>query len=533
MNFSGSSMLFWIPILPMIGAVVIAMIPSHRRKTAGCIAMGLLLFLLAAVITFPPLILPWQLNPSMTTLSVAKIWIPDFNVSYRLVLDGYSGWMILLSILAAATCVITILFNGKNTFDKKNIFAILTLLASAFGVCLARDVLTFLFAWGLWLLIPFCAPSDSRSAKKNTGLVKFFLFHLVSLLLTTAAFALLLVTVHKTAAVQGFDVSTLAKITIPKHIQMWLLIFLFPGLAIRLPLFPLHGWLSDTLDELPPYLSAFLTATGSATACYALLRICLPLCPDMILEFNRYFIFAANVSMIYGALVALVNPHIFHRIGFAILSYSGFFILGIFSLNGTGLLGTALASASFIIIIVVLFLSTGWISRQADSVLLQDFGGIWRKSPLMTGIFLLAALAFVGVPGLCLFPGIFLLIGGTLLSQPAWAAVAIAAFLILAAGMLWMFQQMFTGKITTAVERFKPDEDIAPGRILIPITALIIWFGFFPQYMIRSMNPPVDAVNQHIQSHRIFMKTRPGTSPLEHFLKLHPQPEKPSESYRR
>ncbi|HPQ40625.1 MAG TPA: proton-conducting transporter membrane subunit, partial [bacterium] len=520
-------------IVPLIGAVVIAMIPAAYRRVAGIAALGILTFLLIAILTFPPLVLPWHLNPSVQSVSVAKLWIPDLNISYRLVLDGYAGWMILLSILSAITCLLTMTFNTRDPYHRGGIFAILVLQSSAIGVFLARDVLTFLFAWGLWLIIPFCAPLHQRTAKKTAGLVKFFIFHLLSLLLVAAALALLTVSVFKNTAVQELDVAGLAKLSIPKHIQMWLLIFLFPGLAIRLPLFPLHGWLSDILDEFPPYLSAFLTATGSAAACYALLRICLPLCPDTILSINRYLIFTANVSMVYGALVALVNPHIFQRIGFAVLSYSGFFILGIFSLNGAGLLGTALTSASFMIITVILFLATGWISRQADSVLLQDFGGIWRKSPLMTGIFLLAALAFVGVPGLCLFPGIFLLIGGTLMSQPAWAAVAIAAFLILAAGMLWMFQQMFTGTISAAVAKFQPYEDIAPGRILIPVTALIIWFGFFPQYMIRSMNHPVDIVNQHIQSHRIFMKTRPGTSPLEHFLKLNNPPDTPSDTLRK
>ncbi|MBN1297938.1 hypothetical protein JXA80_14265, partial [bacterium] len=105
-------------------------------------------------------------------------------------------------------------------------------------------------------------------------------------------------------------------------------------------------------------------------------------------------------------------------------------------------------------------------------------------------------------------------------SQPAWAAVAIATFLILAAGMLWMFQRVFTGPMSPAVEQFAANEDIAPGRVMIPVTALIIWFGFFPQYMIHSMNDPVDTVTQYMQSHRIFMKTQPEMSPLEHFLRM-------------
>ncbi|MCD4652425.1 hypothetical protein K8T06_00645 [bacterium] len=515
MNQNSQNLLFWLPIMPMIGGILLSIIPAKSHRYSGFIAIAVTILIICITLSFEPITLPWHVNPSVDSISTSKIWIPDYHINFRLSLDGFSGWMIILTSLATLTSLIFSFFTDQG---RDRYFSIMIILASAIGIFLARDMFTLLFAWGIWLVIPFCTSTRQKNQKRPPGYLKFFAFHLFSLLLVTAGMAMVYLSEFKGTGTQNFEISAIAKLSIPLDIQQWLLLFLFTGFAIRMPLFPFHGWLSDSLDELPPCISALLTATGMATGSYALIHFCLPLCPDLIIELNRYFIFAAMVSMVYGAFVALVNPHLLQRLGFACIGYSGFLLMGIFSLNKTGLAGTALVSANFIITSLTLILASGWISLQADSVLLQDMGGIWKKSPLITGIYLIASLAFVGVPGLCLFPGIFLVIGGTLLTQPAWAAIVIAAFLVLATGMLWMFQQIFTGKSTSNIEKFEYSSDITPGRILIPITALMIWFGFFPQYMIRSMKTPIEAISQHIQSHRIFKHTSPEISPLELFF---------------
>jgi len=521
MNQSSQILLFWLPIIPLITGIFVSIIPDRSHKFSGITAIATTVFLVFITLSFEPVTLPWHVNPIVDSISISRSWIPDYNINFRLILDGFSGWMIIICTLAALTSLIFAYFTdpGRNRY-----FAILIILASSLGIFLSKDMFTFLFFWGIWLVIPFCVAPRQKDQRRPAGYLKFFAFHLFSLLLVTAGLALVYFSALKEVGSQSLELSAIAKLSIPLSSQRWILFFLFTGFAIRMPLFPFHGWLSDSLDELPPSVSGLLTATGMATGCYALLSFCLTICPDLILELNKYFIFISMVSMVYGSLVALMNPHLLQRLGFACLGYSGFLLMGIFSLNGTSLAGTALVAANFILTSLILILASGWIIQETGSVLLQDMGGIWKNSPLIAGIYLLAALAFVGVPGLCLFPGIFLIIGGILLSQPAWAIIVIIAFLILATGMLWMFQQIFTGASTANIDNLTPYNDVVPGRILIPVTALIIWFGFFPQYMIRSMKTSVDNISLHVQSHRIFKNTQPEMSPLEHFFQHNRKP---------
>lgn len=509
---SSSQILFWLPLIPLIGAFVIGVLPVSKHRLAGIISLTLILAVILLTIHFNSVVMPWHTSVKIETITASQNWIPLYNIHARVTLDGYSGWMILTAAITAFFAILYGIFSDRN---RNRYITILIILASSIGIFIAKDPLTLLFAWGLWLLIPFTMASTHNKQHKDPNAMKFFCFHLLSFLSLMAGLGLVYFAVFNKFSSNNFDITSISQLTIPLDIQLLILVFLTIATAIRMPIFPFHGWLSDYLADISPAVSAVLTANSLATGSYVLIRFVLPLCPDVILSYNRYFIFIAMITMVYGALVALMNPHILQRLGFASLGYSGFLLMGIFALNDISLAGTALMSVNYMITIVVLILATGWISQKADSALLQDLGGIWKKSPLMAGVFLVASLAFVGVPGLCLFPGMFLVVGGTLMSQPAWAAVSIIAFLILAAGILWMFQQIFTGQASSRIEQFEPYSDTAPGRILIPLTAMIIWFGFFPQYMIQSMKNPLDSINQHINSHRIFRNSQSDMSPLE------------------
>lgn len=516
-----TELLFWLPLLPILGGIVTGVFTRKRVILSGCIAIAVSLILFVMIIASNTTVFPWQTFPQ-APVTATKSWIPDLDLNLHLVLDGYAGWMILMTLLTALTCLFFMIFVESGT-SWKRIFSVLVILSGAIGVFLARDILSLLFAWGTWLILPFLADSRHADRKYTSGHITFFVFHLLSLLVTAGALALVHFTYFSKSGIHGLDISAISRVPISGTAQQWLFVMFLIGLGIRMPIFPFHGWLTDAISEFPASVAAFLVPASLATGVYAMLRICLPLCPDICIEYNKYVIFAALLSMIYGAMVALMNPHLLHRLGFVTLGYSGLMLLGLFTLNGTGSIGAILTSANFLPTMSILILTISWITTRADTELMQDITGIRHKFRLISVIVLTSVMALSGVPGLSMFSGLFLVVAGVIQTQPVWAGIALGTFLILSTGLLWMFQKMFTGKPSPVVNTFNTMDDLTPGRFLIPLTALILWFGFFPQYMVRSFTDPSETINRYIQSHRVLKQTQPGLTPMEHFFQQQKQ----------
>ncbi|MGB3976434.1 MAG: proton-conducting transporter membrane subunit [bacterium] len=511
-----TAFLFWLPLLPFLGAIAIGVFTRKKIILSGWIAIAVSLAVCIMVIESGTTIFPWR-TQAINPISATKSWIPNLQLNAYLVLDSFAGWMIMMTTLTMLTGLVYMMFIEPRP-SWKRLSCILIIFSGAIGVFLARDALSLLFAWGTWLIVPFFVDSRHADKKYASGRISFFIFHLLSLLLLAGALGLAHFMHFSKSGLQGFDMATISRLPIPESAQLWLFALTLVCLAIRMALFPFHTWLIDAITEFPATISAFLIPTGLATSIYTMLRICLPLCPDMCIKFNKYAIFAALLSMIYGAMVALMNPHLLHRLGFATQSYSGLMLLGLFTLNDTGFVGALLTAANFIPTMSILILAINWITSRTETDLMQDVTGIRHKFPLISIIAITCVMALSGIPGLSMFSGLFLIIAGVIQIQPVWAFIALAAFLILSTGSLWMFQKIFTGKPSPLVAGFNPADNLTPGRILIPLTALILWFGFFPQYMIHSFMDQSETINRHIQSHRILKQTEPVITPLEHFF---------------
>lgn len=521
MSLTFPDLIFWLPVIPVICAGVVLLLPKKHLFLSFMLALVTLLFVLFAVILSNTMVLPWKTD-MLSPLSTTASWIPDFHFNIIMILDSYSGWMIIMTLLAAITCLFFSTFVEFNPGWNK-IFILLVLTGSTTGVFLARDVLTFLFSWGAWLIVPFFVNPIENNRQRTPGYLKFFVFHLFSLICVATAFSLVHFNYLIRSGVRGLDFSAISRVTIPNSSQQLLFILFIVGFGIRMPLFPFHSWLSDTLSEMPSGISAFITSTGLATGVYSILRFAIPICPDASLDYNKFVIFAALLSMVYSAMVALMNPHVLQRLGFITMNYAGLALLGLFTFNESGTVGAVLTSANFIAPITVIILFSGWLTVKAKTVLMQDFTGLQRKYPLTCVLFLLVSMTLAGIPGLNLFSGLFLTIAGLLLIQPVWAGIAMGAFLILATGMLWMFQKLFTGKMSPVVNTFNQGDDLKTGRLLIPMTVLIIWLGFFPQYMIHSFTDQANTISRYIQSHRVLKQTEPGMTPMELFFQQHRQ----------
>jgi NADH-quinone oxidoreductase subunit M len=516
MSLDSPDLVFWLPLLLIIGAAFTLVFLRKKFILSAIIALLLLVFVLLVVLNTKTLVLPWQTTAD-PPVTVTANWISEYHFNIIMVLDSFSGWMIVMTLLAAIVCFLFSAFVEINPCWSK-IFILLILTGSTMGVFLARDIYTFLFSWGAWLVVPFCINSGDGNRQRTPGCLKFFVFHLFSLIAIAAGFSFVHFSYFIPSGIRGLDFTSISRIPIPESSQQLVFILFMIGFGIRMPLFPLHSWLSDTLTEMPASISAFLTSTGLATGIYSVHRFVMPLCPDISLDYKKYMIFAALLSMIYSAMVALMNPHLLQRLGFVTMCYAGLSLLGLFSLNETGTVGAILTSANFIAPITVMILFTGWLTVKAKTALMQDIQGLQKKYPLACVIILLVSMTLVGIPGLNLFSGLFLIIAGILLVQPVWAAIAIVAFLILGTGILWVFQKMVTGNVSPVVNTFNPTDDLKPGRFLIPLAVLIIWLGFFPQYMIHSFTDSANSVSRYIQSHRVLRQTEPGMTPMELFL---------------
>ena len=483
----------WLSVLvffPLVGAVLIALLPSGAKSAARVWAT--LIALAEFGLSLP---LWWRVVPGQPGFQFEESvrWIPSIGATYHLGVDGISA---LLALLTTFTTLIAA-FGAWTAVEKrtKEFFAlVLALEAGMMGTFFCLDVLLFYVFWEAMLIPMYLLIGVWGGQRRVYAAVKFFLYTMAGSVLMLVAILTLWLATRANGGTPSFDLATFYTMTIAPSKQLWLFIAFAFAFAIKVPMFPLHTWLPDAHVEAPTAGSVILAAVLLKMGTYGLLRFAMPLFPNALEVCTPWIVTLAIIGIIYGALVAMVQPDLKKLVAYSSVSHMGFAVLGLMAMTSQGFAGSMMTMLNHGVSTGALFLLVGVIYERRHTRKIADFGGLWSVIPVFSVIFLVVMLSSIGLPGTNGFVGEFLVLLGTFYRSPLWATFAATGVILSACYMLWMFQRVVFGPVTHEENRKLKDLSIRERLVFAPLLVLIFWMGCVPQPFLDRMQPALDRV---------------------------------------
>ncbi|GAA2290719.1 NADH-quinone oxidoreductase subunit M [Nonomuraea roseoviolacea subsp. roseoviolacea] len=498
----------WLPILlavPVLGAVVVALLPKGADQVAKQVTLAVSLVVLALT-----LVMAFQFPSAKGDrfkFAAVYDWIPSFGVHFGVGVDGIALVLVVLSAVLVPIVVLASWHDadGVRTADGtlitpkrsvKTYFSLLLVLeAMMIGVFAATDIFLFYVFFEAMLIPMYFMIGSYGGAQRSYAAVKFLLYSLFGGLLMLVA----VIGLYVVAGKSTFMFPELVGAIQDPATQKWLFAGFFIAFAIKAPLWPVHTWLPDAAAQAPAGAAVLLVGVLDKVGTFGMLRFCLELFPDAAKAFTMPIVVLAVISIIYGAIVAIGQSDMKRLIAYTSISHFGFIVMGVFAMSQVAQSGATLYMVNHGFATGALFLAAGFLIARRGSPHIADYGGAQKVAPLLAGFFLVAGLAGLSLPGLSSFVSEFMVMTGTYASKAhgsgalTVAAVVSALAVILAAVyILWMVQRVLNGPTAEPVKAFK---DLSAREIVVlaPLVALIIGFGFFPKPLLDVINP---AVNQ-------------------------------------
>jgi NADH-quinone oxidoreductase subunit M len=427
-----------ITYLPLIGALIIFFwaraTPQMTRQIALWTSLATFAASLVMVFAFDRHEAGMQLREHME-------WLPGVGINYDLGVDGVSVWLVLLTTLLTSIAIFAS-FDPVQRRVREYYIAILLLEVGMIGVFVALDLFLFYIFFELTLIPMALLIGIWGSANRVYAAVKFFLYTLAGSLLMLVAIVATYQAYFDQTGIRTLNVLELAQGNYGHTFQMWVFAAFFIAFAIKIPMWPFHTWLPDAHVEAPTAGSVILAGVLLKMGGYGLIRFNLSLYPDAARDWAPIIMVLSVIGIIYGALVALVQPDMKKLIAYSSVSHMGFVTLGIFAFNMQGLHGAMIVMLSHGIVTGALFLCVGVVYERAHTRLISAFGGLATRLPVYSAIFGVFMFASIGLPGLSSFVGEFLAILGAF-REYRWAGIIAMSVVILSAWyMMLMFQRV-------------------------------------------------------------------------------------------
>ncbi|MFH1965654.1 MAG: NADH-quinone oxidoreductase subunit M [Acidobacteriota bacterium] len=481
--------------------MVLALIPRPEKNAAKMVtlAVTLLTFLVSL------LLLPGFDSASADMQFVDKIpWINagNFIINYHVGIDGISLWLVILT-----TLLVTLSVLGSWSVDRhlKSYMVLMLLLeAGMIGVFISLDLVLFYFFWEAMLIPMYFLIGIWGGERRIYAAVKFFIFTAFGSLMMLAA----LISLWAFNSMESFDLVQITQrlaageIVFPPQAELLMFAAFFLAFAIKVPLFPFHTWLPDAHVEAPTAGSVILAGVLLKMGTYGLLRFCLPLFPDASVKMAPLVCVLAVIGIIYGALVAMVQPDVKKLVAYSSVSHLGFVVLGIFSFSFIGVQGATYQMLNHGVSTGALFLLVGMLYERRHTRLISEFGGVAHRMPVYAAFFMFIALSSIGLPGLNGFIGEFLILLGTFKEMPVYAVVATAGIILAAVYMLWMYQRVFMGKITRDENAQLSDLNTREIATILPLIILALWMGVAPGGFLRKMDASLQKSLERVEEVR-------------------------------
>lgn len=492
-------------VLPMLGAIVVALVPAARPTVARSVAVGFAAGTLAVSVA---LAVSFDSGGDRYQFVEDHSWIAAFGARYTLGLDGIGLVLVLLTTVLTPLLLVAGWYDGSRVANygsrrvSHTYMALILVVESMVLVSfLALDVLLFYIFFEAMLIPMYFLIGGFGGVHRTRAAVKFLLYNLFGgLIMLAAVIGLYVVTARPDGPFDGgtFDLRVIADAAAsgglgvdPMVLNALFLGFMF-AFAIKAPLWPFHSWLPDAAVQSTPATAVLMMSVVDKVGTFAMLRFCLELFPGSSQTFAPWIITLAVIGIVYGAILAIGQTDMMRLIAYTSISHVGFIILGIFAMTGQSQAGATLYMVNHGISTAALFLIAGFLVSRRGSRAIADYGGVQKVAPVLAGTFLISGLATLSLPGLAPFVSEFLVLIGTFGRYGVAAIVAAGALVLSAIYILWLYQRVMTGPVRESNETV-PDLVRRELAVVVPLIALLIVLGVYPK-------PALDVITPAVQS---------------------------------
>jgi len=497
--------------IPLVGAVAVALTPGlsapgadadrrARAKLVKQITLGFTLVTLAVTIAMATQFKTGAGAPDFQFTQVDQ-WIPQFGVHYAVGVDGIALVLLLMTTVLMPVVVLASWNDAEGESSPageppprrsvKTYFALMLVLETMMiGVFVATDVFLFYVFFEAMLIPMYFMIGSYGVGQRQYAAVKFLLYSLLGGLLMLVAVIALYVYSAGPGHPGTFLFSQLIHVTLSPTVQKWLFLGFFVAFAIKAPLWPFHTWLPDAAASAQPGAAVLLVGVLDKVGTFGMIRYCLELFPTAAHYFTPLVIVLSVIGILYAAVVAIGQRDLKRLIAYTSVSHMGLITLGIFAMTSEGQAGGVLYMVNHGFSTGALFLIAGFMIARRRSQLIADYGGVQKVAPVLAGLFLVAGLAGLAMPGLNTFVSEFLVLVGTFTRYEVAAILATASIILAAIYILWMYQRTMTGPVREEVSGM-PDLRARELWAVGPLIALIVVLGVYPKPVLDVINPAV------------------------------------------
>ncbi|MBI3982186.1 MAG: NADH-quinone oxidoreductase subunit M [Gemmatimonadetes bacterium] len=481
-------------VLPLVGAVIVMLRPAAEAKR---------LALWVAVVEFVVSAGLWWTFEATAAMqfTVARPWIPAWGITYRLGVDGISLFLVLLTTLTMPLAVL-----GSWTYiterERPYYALMLVLTTGMLGVFVALDLFVFYVFWEIMLVPMYFIIGVWGGARRLYAAIKFFLYTFLGSLLMFVAILIIYVLVGRATGQYSFAYEhLLGNIAVAQPWAFWLFGAFALAFAIKVPMFPFHTWLPDAHVEAPTAGSVILAGILLKMGTYGFLRFAVPFFPDVALHpgVQATVVTLAVVGIVYGALVAMVQPDFKKLIAYSSVSHLGFVMLGIWALTLQSVQGAIVIMLNHGISTGALFFLAGMLYERRHSRDIAAFGGLAKVTPAFAAVLTIVSLSSIGLPGTNGFVGEFLVLVGSFGTYPWATVIATTGVIFAAAYLLWAIQRILFQKLDKKENEGLPDLSARELLVLGPMLACIVWVGVYPAPILRRIEPAAQALIMQVE----------------------------------
>jgi NADH-quinone oxidoreductase subunit M len=507
----------WLTVVgavPLVGALAVMLAPRSRPTLAKQLAL-----LFSVVTAGLAIAMATQFDTGTAGYQFVEKhqWIPAFGVDYAVGVDGIALVLIALAVILVPIVVlaswhdadpVVIAASADGDLPPKRsvrtFFALILVLETMMvGVFAATDIFLFYVFFEAMLIPMYFLIGSYGGVRRSYAAVKFLLYSLFGGLIMLAAVIGLYVLAKDQLGTGTFDLTSLAgaiqngQLDIDPVVEKLLFAGFFIAFAIKAPLVPFHTWLPDAAAEATPGSAVLLVGVLDKVGTFGMLRYCLLLFPAASRYFTPLVIVLAVVGIVYGALLAIGQTDIKRLIAYTSISHFGFIALGVFAFTTQAQSGSTLYMVNHGFSTAALFLIAGFLISRGGSRLIADYGGVQSVAPVLAGTFLIAGLSTLSLPGLSPFVSEFLVLVGTFTRYQVAAVVAALGMILAAVYVLWLYQRAMNGPVTGRAHGLG-DLNRRELWAVVPLLAVIVALGFYPQPVLDVINPAVSGTLEHV-----------------------------------
>ncbi len=477
--------------LPLIGALVVMLVPAGQKSLLRMIALGTTgvgaLLGLALFAGFE------ARAGAQMVVDHAWFTIPGLTggtaVHFKLGVDGIS---FLLVVLTTVLMPLVVLSTWGHVAERVKEFMVwlLVMETGMLGVFLSLDLVLFYFFWEISLIPLYFMIGIWGGERRLYATIKFFLFTLAGSLVMMIGVIALIYRTDTTDVVRLLDLGA----RLPVETQMWVFSAFALAFAIKVPLVPFHTWLADAHTEAPTSGSVLLAGVLLKMGTFGLLRFGIAMFPIAAVRFAPLFMALGAIGIVYGALLAMAQTDLKRLVACSSVSHLGFVVLGMFALTEAGIAGGVLQMVNHGISTGLLFLLVGMIYERRHTRALDQFGGIAARMPVFAFFFVVTVLSSAGLPGLNGFVGEYLILLGAFQSSPLWAAIGVSGVILGAVYLLMATRRVLFGPIVRPENEALTDINLREVGLMVPMVLLAVWIGVAPGPLLSRIEPSVEQI---------------------------------------